>query len=464
MKIMACFTGCLWLFTCTVFGQDLPGMQDPAEQTRTKILSGFVRGGFYTWTDRDDKELYVPSAFSDAGLKINTGNDLNFKAYADLRFRYGTEFSEPVSSLDIREAFVKVNGKKWHLSVGQEIIKWGRCDFTNPISKFSPVNMVSRSPDREDMETGNLLSAFSWYPVEEITLQAVGVPFYRSSKLIIDPFPLPSNVTIDQSGSLITQKGMFSYGLKADIHLRGIDWSVIWYNGFDPMPGIGLTSLDFDLSQPLPVPEMILSVRPYRNRVLGLDFETTAGAFGIRGEAAWSKPGLSYRTNEYVPLPELKWVAGIDWSSGIWRLTGEYSGKYLDDFSSSPADPLIGTEPDYSLLAMMLQVPGFDLQEYIRQQVGAFNRLYNYQSDRYSHSAAFRIEADMAYGKFLPSLLGMYNFTTGDLLLIPEAGFKPADGLTVKAGAEIYSGKNGSLYDLIDDFMNGFYISLRADF
>lgn len=88
-------------------------------------------------------------------------------------------------------------------------------------------------------------------------------------------------------------------------------------------------------------------------------------------------------------MPEVKWASGTDWSSGIWRFTGEYSGKYMPDFVPSLVDPVIGTEPDYS---------------------------------------------------------------------------KPADGITITAGAEFYSGRSGSLYDIVDGFMNSIYVALKADF
>ena len=54
------------------------------------------------------------------GLKLETGKGKNFKSFADIRFRYGTEFLKPVSKLDIREAWVGVNGKKWNFSAGPE--------------------------------------------------------------------------------------------------------------------------------------------------------------------------------------------------------------------------------------------------------------------------------------------------------------------------------------------------------
>jgi len=428
-------------------------------------IFGFIRGGLYAGIDNDDRDKpYVSSAYSDFGLKVEMENGLNFKAFADLRFRYGVEFLEPVKNFDIREAYIKVNGKRWNLTAGQTIIKWGRADFTNPTSKINSQNYISRSPDRADMDMGNLLTAFNWYPSTRFSLEAVVIPFYRSSRLIIDPIPLPENVTINQINSLITGKEMFTYGLKADFHLQGIDWSLSWFDGYDPMPGTALTDFNLDMTGPIPVPYTGLTITPYKTRVIGIDFETYMGNVGIRGEAAWSVPYNSFETFEYVPMAEIKWVAGIDWSSGVWRIIGEYSGKTIPDFMPETVDPLIGTEADYSALAELLAIPGFDLEGYVRQQVGAFNRLYNYQLEKYYHSAGVRVESELLYGMLIPSFFTIYNFTSRDLLLIPEIRYKPSDGLTVIAGAEFYSGRSGSLYDIVDGFMNSIYVALRVDF
>jgi hypothetical protein len=464
MKTLVISAGFLFLISNLVQSQDTISAFNSVDNSLEKTLGGFVRGGFYSWVNKTDDKLYIPSAFSDLGLKLETGNGKNFRTFSDIRFRYGAEFQKPVSKLDIREAWVGVNGKKWNISAGQKIIKWGRCDFTNPTSKLSPLNMISRSPDREDMDMGNLLASVDYYPWERINLEAVVVPFYRSSVLIIDPIPLPDYVVINQLPSLVTEKEMFSYGIKADFHLNLFDWSLSWFEGYDPMPGIALTEFNLDMTQPIPLPYIELSVKPYKNRVLGIDFETAVGALGIRGEAAWSDPELSFKTNEYVPYPEVKWALGADWSAGIWRFTGEYSGKFVSEFSPSTVDPVIGTETDFSRIAELLAIPGFNPEDYVKLQVGAFNRLYNNQLNQYYHSAGLRLEADMMYGKLLPSVMTMYNFTSCDLLLIPEIKIKPADGLAITFGAEIYSGRKGSLFDLIDDFMNGAYVSLRVDF
>lgn len=443
-------------------GDSLISNEDSGIQKR---IRGFIRGGVYTGRDHEgNNNPYVSSAFSDIAIKAEVANGLNFKAFADLRFRYGAEFQEPVNRLDFREGYIKLYGKRWDLSAGQEIVKWGRADFTNPTSKLNPQNLILRSPDRDDMDIGNLLSSVNWYPSEHIKLEAVVIPFYKSSVLIIDPIKLPENVKINQINSLITGKEMLSYGLKADFHLKGIDLGLSWFDGYDPMPGIAMTKFNFDLTGPVPLAYTELSMTPYRTRVSGMDFETSSGSFGIRGEAAWSIPDLSNKVHEYVPWPDIKWVTGMDWSSGIWRITGEYSGKNIPEFTAALVDPVIGSEPDYALFAQLLATPGFDLEEYVRQQVGVFNRLYNYQLKRYYHSGGIRIEAELAYGKLTPSLFTMYNFTSRDLLIIPEIRYKPTDGLTITAGGEFYSGRKGSLYDIIDGFMNSIYVVLKADF
>jgi len=430
-----------------------------------KSIGGFVRTGLYSGIDHNDNNKpFVSSSFADVGLKLEMENGINFKSFTDLRIRYGVEFQNPAKEFDLREAWVKFYGKKLDISAGQKIVKWGRTDFTSTLSKLSPQNLLSRSPDREDIDLGNLLSCINWYPNEWINIEAIAVPFYRSSVLIIDPIPLPENVTINQIQSLLTTKEMFSYGIRADMHLRLVDWGLSWFQGYDPMAGIALSDFKLDMSGPIPVPVTQLSMTPYKTRLLGIDFETTFKSIGLRGEAALSYPNLSSSANEHVPLPELKLVFGSDWSSGNWRISGEYSGKRVNHFTAQDTKPLIGSEPDYALLAQLMRDTGFNLSEYVRQQVGAFNRLYNYQLKKYYHSAAFRVETDVAYGKLIPSVLSIYNFTSHDFLLLPEVKIKPSDGLTITAGAEYYCGTKGSLYDITDDFMNTVYISLRVDF
>ncbi len=60
------------------------------------------------------------------------------------------------------------------------------------------------------MDIGNLLINGKIYPLPALSFEAIAVPYYRSSVLLIGPIPLPSYVSINQINSLITTK---------DVHL-----------------------------------------------------------------------------------------------------------------------------------------------------------------------------------------------------------------------------------------------------
>jgi hypothetical protein len=462
MKLRIIFLPFFLMTVCTSMkGQ---AIADTTISSNKFSINGFVRAGFYGDLHDNSPGPFISTGYSDLGLSVDSRIRNNFRAFADVRFRYGSEFHEPVSQVYIKEAYVDYTFNKFTVTAGQKILKWGRADFTNPTSRLNPQNYISRSPDKGDMDLGNIITAVNWLPSEKLNIRAVAVPFYKSSVLLIDPVPLPENVTIEQMNTLVTDQKLFSYGLKADFHPGGVDLGASWFEGYDPMPGIALKQFSADFTGPVPVTTAALQVTPYKTRVAGLDFETSAGIVGIRGEAAWSKPVLSYKDSEYVPLQEIKWVAGADIAVGNWRFTGEYSGKVLPGFEPSSVDPIIGTAPDYAKLAQLLATPGFDLESYVRDQVAAFNRLYNYQLKKWYQQAGLRIEADMGYGRFLPSIYTMYNFTTRDLLVVPEIRIKPVDALTLVVGAEIWSGKEGSLFYIIKDYMTSIYAGIRVDF
>jgi hypothetical protein len=74
------------------------------------------------------------------------------------------------------------------------------------------------------------------------------------------------------------------------------------------------------------------------------------------------------------------------------------------------------------------------------------------------------METDLLYGRLIPSITTVYNFTSKDLMVLPALRYKPSDGVTLSAGYEHYKGAKGGMYGIIDDFMNAVYFSIRIDF
>jgi len=428
-------------------------------QEKTFTPGGFVRGGVYLSTG--DYEHDVNAAFGDAALTFTAADNLSFKGFADLRVRAGQQFGENVNSLTVHEAWGMYYNKFMSVSAGQKIIKWGKTDMFTPLSRFSPMDYTLRSPDFEDSELGNLLGEIIFTPAPFFRLSAVAAPFWNPSILIIKPIPLPPNMQVELPEGLKTGNGYYSYGFRGDFTLRRFDAGLQWYHGPDLMPGLNLVSADY--TNPME-PAVAVKGVPYIINSAGLDFETVVSPFVLRGTAAYSRPVEKKEGNEEIPFPQIEWVAGFDWTPGAVRVTAEYSGKKVLDFYEAPYDPIIGTEPDMAKLMELFSTPGFDPVEFTRLQIEAFNRLYNNQIYEYYHSAGLRFEAELFYGRLIPSLTTVYNFTSRDLLLRPTVKYKPSDGVTLSAGYEYYKGIKGGMYDIIDDFMKAAFFSIRVDF
>ncbi len=420
---------------------------------------GFIRGGAYFSTG--DYKHDVNAAFGDAALTLTATDNLSYKGFTDLRVRMGQQFGENVSSLTLREAWGMYYNRFMSISAGKKIIKWGKTDVFTPLSKFNPVDYTMRSPDFEDMELGNIVGEVSFTPAPFFKFSAVAAAFWNPSILIIKPIQLPWNMQIELPEGLKTGNGYYSYGFRGDFNLRGFDAGLQWYHGPELMPGLTLVSADY--TNPL---EPVINIKgvPYNINSAGFDFETVVSPFVLRGTLAYSKPVEEKEGNEEIPFPQIEWVTGFDWTPGAIRVTAEYSGKKVLDFYEAPYDPVIGTEPDMAALMALFNTPGFDPIEFTRLQIEAFNRLYNNQMHEYYHSAGLRFEAELFYGKLIPSITTVYNFTSKDLMLRPALKYKPADGVTLSAGYEHYSGTEGGMYNIIDDFMNAAFFTIRIDF
>jgi hypothetical protein len=432
-------------------------------QAVTTTVSGWARTGLYSEVYDFGGSSPFSSLYSDAGIKADVRNNLNFRSYIDLRYRYGSEFSTPVSGLQLREAWISVYSSKLEFIMGQRIVKWGRADFDNPTSSFNPRNFIVRSPEKEDIDLGNISASLIYKPASFVSLQAVVTPLYRSDVMITTPLKLPETVTIEELNGLISVGSVAGYGAKADLFLRAVDLSFSFFEGYDPRPGIRIKNLDIVMSEDGVQLFTTLAVTPYRITRYGADFETTAGRFGVRGEAALTIPELSFRVNEEVPMPELKWALGADVAVGSFMLGAEYMGKYITDYEPSPLQPVLPGEMPPLTPEQIGAIPG-GLEGFARMQMAAFNRLYMYQLKEWYHTLGFRIEADLAAGRVAPSIYMVYSLTTSEMALVPSIKIRPADGLSIIAGADIYKGKEGSLYDIIDRSLSNLFLSLRIDF
>lgn len=428
-------------------------------QERSFTAGGFVRGGAYFSTG--DYQHDINAAFGDASLTLTATDNLSFKGFGDLRARTGQAFGENNSSFALREAWGMYYNSFMSISAGKKIVRWGKTDIYTPLSRFNPVDYTFRSPDFEDADLGNLLAELTLSPAPFFRLSLVAAPLWNPSLLLIKPIPLPQNMQVILPEGLSTLNGYMSWGVRGDFTLSRFDAGLQYFHGPELMPGLSLINADY--TNPAQ-PAITVEGFPYMISNAGFDFETVLSPFVVRGALAVTTPEEEKDGNEEVPFRQIEWVAGLDWTPGTVRVTAEYSGKKVIGFYDAPYDPILGTEPDMQQLMELFGTPGFDPVEFTRLQIEAFNRLYNNQLHEYYHSAGVRIETDLMNGRLLPSVTTLCNFTSKDFTLRPSIRYKPSDGVTLGAGFEYYSGAAGGMYDIIDDFMNVAYFSIRIDF
>ena len=112
----------------------------------------------------------------------------------------------------------------------------------------------------------------------------------------------------------------------------------------------------------------------------------------------------------------------------------------------------------------MPELGTFSISDFIRLQTASFNRLYNYQLERYGHSLALRLAYDNNISIIKPEINLIYNINCNEIFINALLLIKPIDNLSIMFGTDIYHGKEDSLFDLINEQLTNISLGIRVDF
>lgn len=431
----------LLIFVPSLRAQDF--FDDDSEGTTpgknlTYELNGFSRGVFFGGKIVDKDEGELKAGYGELGLKLRARKSSFGDGFAEIRFRRGSEFGSPISDFNIREAYVNTYLGKLDVRLGQQIVVWGRADGFNPTNNITPQNMIARSPDEDDRKEGNFLLR-SFYHLAPLRFEFIWVPQYVSSVLPTGLFPFPDYVRM---GDTVLPDANFknsSLALKIDAALGSFDGSFSWFKGFMPMPGIFLSNLEISDTGSLVA---VVKPRPFEMNVFGADFSTTIGSFGLRGEFAYRKPIEDHKLedNLFIPNPDFQYVLGVDKSKGDFSIILQYIGRYVSEFEE-------------------FEDTGSTLEE-----LEAKNRMIASQQDEMSHAVFMRPTLALFHETMDLELMGYYNITTEESILRPSFAYDLADALTLRIGAEWYSGPDNTLFGNIDEALSSVFVELKASF
>jgi hypothetical protein len=398
-------------------------------------FSGYVRSGVYGWVSGEDRKSELKSGYGEFALRVKTREKGWGNGVAEIRLRKGYEYGSDLFDMQLREAYINLSLGPWNFRAGQQIVAWGRADGLNPTNNITPQNYMVRSPNYDDRRVGNIVFR-SWLHLSPFKFETIWVPFYKSSIPPFDMINFPIGVSFSDSTHYpdhhITNS---SFAFRMHFEFSSLDGSVSYYNGFHHLPAL---SAQVDLSG------MNFFPVAYRTHVIGVDFSTTLGAWGIRGEGAYKFSKDDYSHSLYLPHPEFQYVLGVDRMIGDMNFIVQYLGKSVYDFSEllTPTNPL--------------EIPAYEIQK--------ANRMFAMQQNKISHSLSTTINWSLFYETFNIEFRTLYHFTTKEYMLNPNLSYKISDALNVTLGANYYRGAEGTLYDITDDLFSDIYIEFKCTF
>ena len=185
------------------------------------------------------------------------------------------------------DVYVELKAKAFDVRVGTSRIVWGRLDEFQPTDVVNPIDLSrflleGRSEARLPVGLVRARVHFGG----AATLEAVAVPVFRPSEFDqldeeTSPFNLrtvPAGVVIDRQEPEFRRE-TFQGGARFTATTARVDWGLSGYRGIRTFPTLTLL-------QTFAPPTTVVESFPNFTMV-GADFETVRGPWGLRGEAAY---------------------------------------------------------------------------------------------------------------------------------------------------------------------------------
>lgn len=437
-------------------GLSAQGLFEKAEETlnlqkQPFELNGYLRSTLFVGKVPESNKAEIKSGYGEAALKLKVRKKKFGDAFAEIRFRRGSEWNQPVSETILREAYVNLYLGPFDFRIGHQIVVWGRADGFNPTDNITPQNGLTRSANEDDIRVANFLFR-SFLNLKPWRIETIYVPYFKFSVIPTDFFPLPQNISLEPDFPA-TRLDNGSIALKFNLEKASFDASFSYFNGFNPNPGLWCDPVSMSGSSPATDPggdTLSFLLKPYRMQIFGADFSTslTGLNIGLRGEIAYRKPQDDYKTHIHIPNPDIYYVIGIDKELfENFSILFQYIGRYVLDYTAleDPGDP-------------------DDPSEYLKYEMAFKNRLISSQQYEISHSLFCQLGWTLLHQTLSLELVGMVNINSEEFLIRPKIEYDIADDLTFSLGGELYMGPGDSLFGIIDSYMSSVFTELRISF
>ncbi len=419
----------VWLATffwgLPVAAQELAPSGPTGSAARWLNLSGSLRADYFSASrSLDDREH-----LAGASLWLKAAPRLGERAAAVFEgwIRNSRLFESEATEGKLRQGYVDLALDPLDLRIGKQLILWGRADRINPTDNLTPRDYTLLVPEDDDQRFG--------VPAVKARLQAFGLdltgvwlPAFAPHKIPLASQPGVTFREITPSFAL----GRGQWATKIEQTGKAVDWSLSYFDGFDPFPDLGVGSVRLGAGG-TPLIEVLL--RHHRLRVVGADAATTIGQFGLRGEAAYAFTQDRGGEDPETKNPYFFMVVGVD------RTFFEYLNvnvQYLFRAVTNFRDPE-------------------KIQDPVRRPLGTQQAIIANQQDRFQHGVSMRVSHRWLNETFEAEVGGLYWFTRSNYAIRPKATYAFTDHLKGTLGADLFRGPPNSFFGRIRDTSTAFF-------
>lgn len=380
----------------------------------------------------------------------------NYSFYADISGRYDALYDRS-GEIFLREAYVRGDYGRVTFQAGKQWIAWGRADEINPVDVINPEDYSEIIiPGKEDRKIRVPSLKTQWRISDTFELSSVLVPtmtkpimpereqwisnaqrmidavknYYISEGIVVQGLDyweledyVSSHVTEQEHGARINTTQL---GLKLTGSVWDTDFSVYYYEGYwtdFSSPAVRVVNLH----QPVPgltdlplVPERFEMLYPWFT-MIGLDWERTFGAFGLRMEGAYYKDRIVAFDvnviNDAVSLPEKL--------SLLHAYNTEEGARTTDVIKC-----VFGIDRFWGETYVNTQF----VVDYIADHTELMGR------NQYDYAMTFKINTKLYDDRITPEMKIMYQLSQNDAYFSPGIEYEVADGVKAYLGADVFTG------------------------
>jgi hypothetical protein len=374
-------------------------------------IDGSLRGSYWSSNKLLDDENGVANAMLWARFRRKISDNVGVSVSGHFGVEGAGEHNKDRDML--REAYADLRFGQWDFRLGKQIIAWGRADRLNPTDNLTPRDFTLLVPEEDDNRFGSVALNAKYMLGDGKALQAVWLPRFSPYRY---PVPLPAGFGVERD----IPDGSNNYAIKFERSGAGVDWSISYFTGYDLVP-----DWRFNASA---LPAFVAQAQHNRIQVLGLDGATTAGAYGVRWELAYTRTKDRDGNNPDIKNPFFYGVVGLERTfMENLNVNVQLYSRYITKFS----DPANLLDP---ILRAIAEQSAISSNQSKQHQYGLTTRI----SKKWWNDT---LEAEFAV---------IYNLSPTGYMLRPKVTYAFTDQLKGTFGAEYYGGSANSFFGNLD--------------